>query len=265
MDISRFQSSISQKGVLPTNRFRIQFALPPYLREVVLQNLFDKFIDEQITELVTLRCEAASFPGMNMTLMEQPRIGYGPLEFMPHNAVLSDVQLTFLVDAFGDVHRLFYEWHNRMVNISGSKGQSRLSGTEGSRYAPFEVGYKSDYSTDIQIFVYDRDSETQPVMQAKIYKAFPTDLPSIPLSWNSNDELIRLTIPFKYTDFDIEYSKPGISFGSNLALDQATAPVEPTQSVFQNAIVRTALTNPITAGAVAGIALVNSIRDRFTD
>lgn len=273
MNISRFQSSISQKGTLQNNRFRIQFALPQYLREA---SLAGQFIQEQTTELISLRCESANFPGHTLTLMEQPRIGVGPLEFMPHNATLGDVQLTFLVDAFGDIHRLFYEWHNRIVNVSGSRGQSRLAGVEGSTHAAFEVGFKSDYAVDLDIFVYDKDNETSPVMQAKLYKAYPTSLPPLPLSWGSNDELIRLTIPFQYTDFDVQYNKAGTSWKPSQPVVGSAARTDPVQTAFENAIgttatsaARTALTNPIVAGAVAGFALGqrlgNSIRDRFTD
>lgn len=274
MKLSRFQASISQKGVLQNNRFRIQFSLPAYLRE---RSNGGQFVEEQATELVSLRCEAASLPGMNMTLMEQPRLGVGPLEFMPHNATLSEVQLTFLVDAFGDVHRLFYEWHNRLVNVGGSKGQSRLQGAEGSAYAPFEVGFKSDYRTDIEIFVYDKDNDTSPIINAKLYNAFPADLPAVPLSWNSTDELIRLTIPFRYTDFDIQYNKAGTSWKATDAVDSKAA--APALTSGEAATAFALATNPLTAPIVAGVALgaaiaprvqelardgINAVRDAFS-
>jgi len=275
MNISRFQGSIRQKGVLQNNRFRIQFSLPAYLRQV---GNGGQFVEEQATELVSLRCEAASLPGMNMTLMEQPRLGVGPLEFMPHNAVLSEVQLTFLVDAFGDIHRLFYEWHNRLVNVAGSKGQSRLQGAEGSAYAPFEVGFKSDYRTDIEIFVYDKDNDTSPIINAKIYNAFPADLPAVPLSWNSTDELIRLTIPFRYTDFDIQYNKAGTSWRAADAVGLKAAAPALTPSVAARGFVTsvTAVTAPIAAGVALGATAIgprvtqlardgiNAVRDAFS-
>lgn len=272
MNISRFQASISQKGTLQNNRFRVQFALPEYLRATGAAAALGR-VDRATEELVSLRCESANFPGHTLTLMEQPRIGVGPLEFMPHNTTLGDVQLTFLVDAFGDIHRLFYEWHTRIVNINGSKGQSRLNNADGSKYAAFEVGFKSDYAVDLEIFVYDKDNEKTPVMQAKLYKAYPTSLPPLPLSWGSNDELIRLTIPFQYTDFDIQYNKAGRSFGparpagrvtGSVALDN---PVDNAIDVATGVAAATTQTNPVVAGGVAGFELGrrigNSIRDRF--
>lgn len=219
MNISQFQSSINKKGVLPTNRFIARFGLPAYLRG--RQDEAGILLKNQTEELITLRCEAALFPGMSITPLEQPRLGYGPLEFMPHNVVLDDVTLTFLVDGQGDIHRLFYEWINTMVNLQGSRGQSRLNTTtnygNGSSAAAFEVGYKDLYSTDIDISVYDRYNRDEQevgteIMRIKLFKAHPMALPSMNLAWASNDELVRLTVPFKYTDFYVDYMQTGDTF-----------------------------------------------------
>lgn len=225
MDISNFQSSINQKGVLQSNRFKVMFVLPEYLRE---RGEIGSRLKVETQELLTLRCESATFPGMNITTMEQPRIGYGPLEFMPHNATLDDVTLTFLIDAYGDIHRLFYEWFNSMVNIEGSRGQSRLSTTTnragGGSSAPFEVGYKNKYTTDIEIYVYDKYAVEREVMRVTLFKAYPKTLPSINLAWASNDELIRLSVPFTYTDFYVEYKEIGTSFSAGVKQQSLSRP-----------------------------------------
>jgi len=213
MNINDFQSSINSKGVLQTNRFVCSFNVPPYLRE-------NNALDPEQQQLISLRCEAATFPGMSITTLDQPRLGYGPLEFMPHNATLDDVTLTFLVDAYGDIHKLFYEWFNVIVNIQGSRGQSRLNALtnygSGGSAAPFEVGYKDKYTTDIEIKIFDKYAEEREVMKVTIYKAYPKVLPSMNLAWGSDDELIRLSIPFTYTDFQVEYKESGSSFSAGV-------------------------------------------------
>lgn len=277
MNISDFQSSINSKGVLQANRFTCSFNIPSYLRE-------NNALNPEQQKLITLRCEAATFPGMSITTMDQPRLGYGPLEYMPHNATLDDVTLTFLVDAFGDIHKLFYEWFNVIVNIQGSRGQSRLNTTtrygNGGSAAPFEVGYKDSYKTDIEIKVFDKYAEEREVMKVTMFKAYPKVLPSMNLAWGSDDELIRLSIPFVYTDFHVEYRDTGSSFEAGVVqplgipnfASQADLSRQP-DAVQDTSGVRTVLTNPITAGvatgALAGFALggriANSIRDRFTN
>jgi hypothetical protein len=44
-------------------------------------------------------------------------------------------------------------------------------------------------------------------MTSIISSAFPLGLPSIPLAWEST-ELVRLTVPFSYTDFEITRKEP---------------------------------------------------------
>lgn len=215
MKISDFQSSINSKGVLQNNRFEVTIPLPLYLKD-------NRASPAQQERLITLRCEAATFPGMSITTVDEPRLGVGPVEFMPHNATLDDVVLTFLVDSFGDIHRLFFEWFNTIVNIQGSRGQSRLgtstnyAGGLGGSAAPFEVGFKANYSSDITITVFDKDDTK--VMDVTLFKAFPVTLPSMGLAWGTDDELIRITIPFKYTDFSVQYSKANSTFESGATI-----------------------------------------------
>lgn len=220
MNINEFQSSINKRGVLQNNRFVVNFALPESLQERGDTRYGTK------DKIIQTRCEAATFPGMNFTLMEQPRLGYGPLEAMPTNVTLDDVTLTFLVDGYGTLHALFNEWMNTIMNVQGSRGQSQL----GKKYtmlgrpigSAFEIGYKKDYRTDILITVYNQmkrtygEGETVPerpidgqkIMTIKLYQAFPKTLPSIDLAWVSTDELIRMSVPFTYTDFKISYHAP---------------------------------------------------------
>jgi hypothetical protein len=218
MNIKDFQSSISSKGVLQTNRFVCSFLVPSYLRP-------NGAFDPEQHQLISLRCESATFPGMALTTLDQPRLGYGPLEYMPHNAVLDDVTLTFLVDAFGDMHKLFYEWVNTIVNIQGSRGQSSLNVTtrygSGGSAAPFEVGYRDNYKTDVEIKVFDKYAEEREVMKVILFNAYPKVLPSISLAWASNDELIRLSVPFTYTDFSVEYKETGSTFTAGVKQPQS--------------------------------------------
>ena len=225
MNISEFQGSINQRGVLQNNRFVAFFNVPKSIEK--LQNRYG--IQDKI---ISARCEAAQIPGVNLTTIDQPRLGYGPSEAMPHNVTLDDVSLTFLLDGQSSLHALFYEWFNTIVNFQGSAGQSTLKSNQTmgpgglSIGSAFEVGYKDNYRTDIIIGVYNASAYEGnkkvsdigvKVMEVKLFNAFPKTIPSVDLSWQNNDELIRLTVPFSYTDFKMSYPRHGTTFNPTIA------------------------------------------------
>jgi hypothetical protein len=223
MNINEFQASIHSRGVLQNNRFVANFELPTTIR-----NNAQRY--GQDARLVQYRCEAAQIPGVSLTTLDQPRLGIGPLEMMPHNVVMDDVSLTFLVDAASSLHALFFDWFNTIVNFQGSRGQSSLNReynlAQRSIGRAFEVGYKDDYKTDIIISVYTSSSKIDnqlqgadgalptgiEVMRIKLFNAFPKTMPAVDLSWAANDELVRLTVPFSYTDYYVYYPRAGTSF-----------------------------------------------------
>ena len=199
-DISTFRSEIDERGVLRTNRFLVTFGAPKYLNK------------KHRTEQMTLRCEAAQLPGMQFATIDGPsRLGYGPIESTPYGVTFEDMSLTFLVDSKSDVHRFFYDWVNSIVNFN-NQGAITPVGYNGpvAGMRTYEVGYKTDFSTNIEVTMYsgkkgpNQSTETK-VLTAKAYNAFPKSLPSVDLAWEQQDGVVKLTIPFSYTDFNIKY------------------------------------------------------------
>lgn len=212
--IGDFMSEIGSSGVLRTNRFLVSFTAPYYLRQAGRRTSAG-FLDKDGSggsnlERMSLRCESVQMPGMSFATIDgPPRPGYGPIESIPYNTIFDDITLTFVVDARSDVHRFFYKWMNSVVNFT-SKGQSKLKDAIGpvSGMKTYEVGYKDNYVTDLTIDVYDaagRNGTSVKVMSAKVYRAFPKVLPTFDLAWGSNDDVVKLSIPFTYTDFDVQY------------------------------------------------------------
>jgi len=199
-NISNFVSEIQTRGVLRTNRFEVNFGRPPL------------FVPDN-TKQNTLRCESVQLPGVSFTSIDgPPRIGYGPIESMPFGVAFEDITLTFIVDARGDIHKFLYQWFNTIVNFN-AEGQKKLKFGDSNSVVPgmntYEVGYKDEYSTDIEITMFDtkntEDGSGIKVMTAKAYRAFPKLLPNLDLAWGTTDEVVRLSIPFGYTDFNIKY------------------------------------------------------------
>lgn len=200
-------SEIKSNGVMRTNRYTVTFASPEYLRDLQTSTETDASKSVPTTDRISLRCETVQLPGMSFATIDgPPRPGYGPIESIPYSPVFDDISLTFTVDSRGQIHRFFYVWVNSIVNFH-AKGQTQLKdSTKGpvSGMRTYEVGYKDKYFTDIKIDVYDVTDKR--ILTATAYRAFPKLLPSVDLGWATNDEYVRLSIPFSYTDFEIEYS-----------------------------------------------------------
>lgn len=202
MNIQNFRTSINTKGVLRNNRFiaRIVFPTNHYLYNIYTQS----------QELFSIRCESLNLPGLSMASADgPPRLGYGPIEKRPYNTNFEDITLTFILDANSQIHKMFYDWTNSIINFR-SEGLLKLSGNANAT-AAYEVGYKDNYSVDLHIDVYkdsgpENSTESdKPVMTATLYKAFPIGMPGTPLGWEQSD-IFKLSIPFAYTDYTVKYN-----------------------------------------------------------
>lgn len=197
--LSEFKAEIESKGVLKSNHYDVSFTIPPALRT---QNYSGK--------TMTMRCENAQLPGVGFATIDgAPRLGYGPQEPVPYNVIFEDLSLTFVVDSGGEIHKFFNDWVNTIVNFK-SLGQSALgakSSITGNK--PFEVSYRDDFVTDISVTLYKESGAStgthSRVLRAKAYRAYPRAMPSLDVSWSTNDDLVKLVIPFSFTDYNITY------------------------------------------------------------
>ena len=204
-NITDFRSSINKQGVLKSNRYFVSFNIPPYLQ--------DKYGQEE-QKLMTLRCESVSIPGFDFLSADgPPRMGYGAIEKHPYVPGFTGLNLTFLIDSKSKIYNFFYDWTMAIVNYRGEGGTNFRNQNAAGRY-PYEVGYKSKYQTDLEIRVYDgsmsQDSASvagNEILKVKAFSAFPTGLPAVPMAWDS-PEMMRLPVPFTYTDFIIDRNEP---------------------------------------------------------
>jgi hypothetical protein len=201
-NITNFRSSINDKGILRTNKYLVQFKAPNYIA--------GKYSS---TDLMSIRCENVSIPGFDFASADgPPRMGYGAIEKHPYVPGFGGMSLTFLMDSKSEIYNFFYDWTMCIVNFNGRGGTNYRD--VNNKWKPYEVGYKRDYQTQLNISVYDGAKKEgssrvagNEVLSLKVYSAFPLGLPSIPLAWEST-ELVRLTVPFSYTDFEITRKEP---------------------------------------------------------
>lgn len=208
LNLNGFIADVNKEGMLLENKFLVTFSAPKYLTDSTSPLAKYKSIYNH-TELLTLRCEAATVPGLQFAGIDgPPRIGYGPIEYHPYNVVYDDIFLTFALDAKGTIHKFFYDWLNCIVNFH-AQGQSNLdkNGTGiVSDMSPYEVGYKKDYSVELSIDIYTGvEADHKSAITVRAYKAFPKAITPLNLNWESGQP-IKIQLAMAYTDFDITYN-----------------------------------------------------------
>lgn len=204
-NISRFRGNVSASdSVLPNHSFLVTFAPMDWVSSRALR--------EDIHSLLTMRCENAVLPSINL-LQEQNirRYGYGPVENVAYGVNVGDFTLQFIVDKDAAIIDFFEAWLNRIVNRDSYGGADMNSDSDvylaNYKVKPYEIAYKDSYAcSSVNVFVYDRAQNT--VLEYNIYDVFPTGIQSMNMSWSEENSLMKLNVTFSFTDFRI---RPKIS------------------------------------------------------
>lgn len=148
-----------------------------------------------LSQLITLRAERINQPGIQLMTSNVRRYGVGPLEKKPFSAGFSDANISFIGDARGVIHQFFYAWMNSIVNTENMPHAGASTNAFGSN--PFEVAYREDYRTTIDIIVYDEIQ--QKIGTVKLYNAYPIFLGEIQRDWSGINDLVRIPVTFTYS------------------------------------------------------------------
>lgn len=187
--INNFRSQfIYTNNILRNNRFLVVIPTP---------KLFPRESNKSFLNL-DLVCNSGTLPGVSVSTSEIRRHGVGPVEKRPYSVNFIDLNLSFIVDGRGGIHRFFTSWIDGIVRFD------RLVTNPDNRpfQQPFEVAYRDEYVTDIIIYVYDEKSRE--VYKVTAYKAFPLFMGDINLNWGATDDYVILPVTFAYTSWKSE-------------------------------------------------------------
>lgn len=186
--IRDFKSSIENDGFIKTNHSQIYFSTPNTLKS--------KYADNQD---ILVRCESANIPAIWFTTDDTiRRYGYGPIDKAPHIPQFDPYTCVFIADKNGKCHKYFTEWLSSTVNFNSSK--SMLSENSYGMLA-YETQYRKEYVTDIFVQVYDVD--TSNIMEYRLNTAFVQSIQEQPMSWQQQDDLVKLVVTFQYRDWSM--------------------------------------------------------------
>lgn len=188
--IEETRAGIRKWGIEKPSLTYVGFTPPPSLNK---RSTDASYI---LRNLVSLRAENVVTPGVQLATTGIRRYGAGPIERIAYSAAFNDIQVSFIGDARGIIHQFFYFW---MRSIVGFHDLPRWSASNDPlhEFKPYQVGYRQDYSTTIDIITYDEIQEK--IGTVKLYNAYPVALGELTRSWANINDLVRIPITFTYT------------------------------------------------------------------
>lgn len=173
MKLNNFIASVKSKGLMSTNRYRVEFSLPPAL--AASKNTYNYVGD---LRKVLLFCDSVQLPGMSIST-QQSR-AYGEFREMPYERLFDNISLTFYVDNSMDSKALWDAWINSIQDP-----------------VTRQFNYYNDYISDITIYVLDRQNKEQ--YKVKLYECYPKSIGSIQLDYSARDVMkLQVSINYKY-------------------------------------------------------------------
>ena len=184
-NISRFKSMALSPGLMK-----------PTLYDVTINRL------DKVYQFLT---EAVALPTVGVDTQAIRRYGYGPVDYVPFRPVFQDSVRISLITQASKANALT-QFLNSVSEISPFMNYNTM-GTSVSKINAYEVKYKNKLEFDMKITIYNEESN--PVMFYTFKECYAKQVGGIDLGWGSNDQYVRTSVDFAFTDFSID-SAPAI-------------------------------------------------------
>lgn len=145
-------------------------------------------------EELGMYCNEASLPGNSFATTEMNTDFPGVSQRFPYRKIYNDLQLTFYVDSSYNVIKFFESWMSYIASPYGF-GQPiyESSGQRGS----FRFNYPDNYKCNIFVSKFNKDSALNNKITYRFVNAFPIDITSMPISYDSSD-ILKCSVSFAY-------------------------------------------------------------------
>lgn len=182
--LNNFMSELRESGVARTNLFEVTITAPRMMVGYA----------KDVLPKVSLLAESAQLPGINIQTEDSiKRYGYGLQDHVAYGSGFNDISVGMIGDGRGEIYKFFYRWMHGIVK-SDFDGPANVIGYNG--IAPYEVEFKQDYQTTIDITIFNESNDT--ILHYRLFNAFPKNLPDIGLSWSDSD-MMKFNISFTYS------------------------------------------------------------------
>jgi hypothetical protein len=173
--ISEMLSSF-KKDIARQSRFDVSITLPAVLFDKKLINYSDE-------RLLTLRCDAAEFPGKTFATVEQ-KFGTNPIEKYPYQVAHDDISLTFIISGDMQEKIIFDSWMKLIMPYNDFNPTYKYT------------GLVPNYVSEVTISQYNVTGDR--VYENTLVDAYPISVNQLELDWSS-DNFHKLTVLFAYT------------------------------------------------------------------
>lgn len=182
MNINKFRSSFV-KGGEPASPAYFEVSIIQQPRITTEGTLANTIIEDRLI----YRCNSCTLPGKQM--LTSDRLTYGPNRKIVTSALYSDVRFSFIVSDDKKEINYFTRWHNSIVNNALNSG-----------IQTHDVEYYESYIGNVIIKHLDRQNEVK--YQISLIEAYPISVEEIPLSWDNNNEFIRVEVVMAYRNWN---------------------------------------------------------------
>jgi hypothetical protein len=199
-NINSFKTNVSDFGVLPTNKFELYVSPPNLLINNEINNLGKGAAVRDTINMLKFRSESLNAPGIALRTANINRYGIGPEQKYPVNAQqFADMQISIISDRYGDIWQFWYNWIRAVWQFNGVEDGTATG--KSSRFATYTAEFKDEYSTTMQLLIYDTFGKVQQTIN--LYEAYPTTLREIGFDWSDDDNLLRINVSISYKDYTL--------------------------------------------------------------
>jgi len=199
-------AGIRKFGIQKTNLGYVTFELPRLLLGV-------PGVTPQITLLARSRAHTFPIPSVNFATSEIKRYGVGPVEKKPYLPLFTDINIDFIGDSEGDIHKFFYIWMNGIINFTDlprNGGRKDLYGS--SSKDPFAIEFKDEYKTTLVMRTFNDMQEE--LTEIRLFNCFPVSLGEIQYNWGDENTLVRFPVSFNFTHWAYNQEDPKFRFSA---------------------------------------------------
>lgn len=151
-------------------------------------------------EELRLRAESVSLPGVAFMSADNIRpYGFGKTFSVPYGYNPTEISCTHTIGEDSEIIDIFNKWTNYIVDYEGFEGNTSNNGVLNNTYS---ANYLKSYSVPLEIRMYKSDGT--PSKRIKLMDAFPSSVDQAQLSWGTADDIVRLNVTYRYTNYTLE-------------------------------------------------------------
>lgn len=204
-NINEFSSQINKHGLAQTNLFLVRILPPPGFTGISDGNdNEDNSTSLNLARELEFFCRTVTLPELDVQTVDYQKQSFGAITRRPQSMQFPVLPTVFMVDSNFAVMKFFHRWMQKVINYDTSAGP--ISEVDGA--LPFEMGYKRDYATTIEIIVYSFQSESI-TYTYKMSGAYPIQVGNITEAWEANGEIMTLPVGFTYDELKVSGAKTG--------------------------------------------------------